>query len=153
VSRSVSPFVLAKGGTVFFDELGELPPDIQPKLLRVLEAREVLSVGSSTRYQPSTFASSPPRAAPARAPGGHPGPRHVVPRPGRRPGRVRADRRALDGSAQTARLARQRSRAAQFFGTLHRETGGNLSEMSRRSGLSRPMVREYLERHGLRATD
>jgi DNA-binding NtrC family response regulator len=46
-SRHPSPFVQAQGGTVFFDELGDLPPDIQPKLLRALENREIQSVGST----------------------------------------------------------------------------------------------------------
>jgi DNA-binding NtrC family response regulator len=37
-----------------------------------------------------------------------------------------------------------------YFSKLHGETGGNLSEMSRRSGLSRSTVREHLQRHDLR---
>ncbi|MCU0374417.1 MAG: sigma-54 dependent transcriptional regulator [Chitinophagaceae bacterium] len=37
----------ANGGTVFLDEIGEMPPDLQAKLLRVLESGEFLKVGDS----------------------------------------------------------------------------------------------------------
>jgi DNA-binding NtrC family response regulator len=232
VTKQTSPFIDAQGGTIFFDELGELPTEVQPKLLRALEARQIQSVGSS-RYVPIDvrvvaatrrdmhaemnakrfrddlyyrFAQVVIEVPPLRrrpddildlvdgflADLGDPGAATRLDKPARDrllhhdwPGNVRELRNLIVAAhAQSnggpievadflnvrgAPLASFRMGSSksfqeqkrellevferQYFADLHHETGGNVSEMSRRSGIERSTVRQYLARHGLRGAD
>jgi PAS domain S-box-containing protein len=49
--RRLGRFELANGGTIFLDEIGELPADIQVALLRVLQEREFERVGGTQSVQ------------------------------------------------------------------------------------------------------
>jgi DNA-binding NtrC family response regulator len=233
VARRASPFMAAKGGTIFFDELGELPLEVQPKLLRAIEAREIQAVGAH-RYEPIDvrivaatcrnlhaemnarrfredlfyrFAQVALEVPPLRertedirdlvarflAQLDDPGAiTRIEPQSVERlmrhdwPGNVRELRNVvmvahassdggpidfgdfLPGPTSGVRLSDPASAAQSYqvqkreliekfdrayFAVLHRQTGGNISAGSRRSGLSRARVREYLHRYGFRSTD
>ena len=46
--RRIGKFEMADGGTIFLDEIGELPMDMQVKLLRVLQEKEIERVGGKS---------------------------------------------------------------------------------------------------------
>ena len=46
LAKKIGRFELADGGTIFLDEIGDLPVDLQPKLLRVLQEGEFERLGN-----------------------------------------------------------------------------------------------------------
>jgi DNA-binding NtrC family response regulator len=47
VERRIGKFERADGGTIFLDEIGDMPPDLQVKLLRVLQEKEIERIGGN----------------------------------------------------------------------------------------------------------
>ncbi len=54
VERKIGKFQIANNGTLFLDEIGELRPDMQVKLLRVLQERKFTPVGGTREVKTTT---------------------------------------------------------------------------------------------------
>jgi formate hydrogenlyase transcriptional activator len=51
IARRIGRLEQANGGTVFFDEIGELPLELQPKLLRAIQEQRIERLGGNTSIQ------------------------------------------------------------------------------------------------------
>jgi len=51
IAQKIGRFELADKGTLFLDEVGDIPPALQPKLLRVLQEQEFERLGSGRTHQ------------------------------------------------------------------------------------------------------
>jgi len=54
IAQKVGRFELAEGGTIFLDEVGDIPPELQPKLLRVLQEQEFERLGGNRTIRVDT---------------------------------------------------------------------------------------------------
>lgn len=50
-SGSMGKMEMAQGGTIFLDEIGEMPLELQPKLLRAIQQQEIYRVGSNRKIK------------------------------------------------------------------------------------------------------
>lgn len=51
LSRQIGRFEMANGSTLFLDEIGDLPPEVQAKLLRALQEKQIERLGSSKTFR------------------------------------------------------------------------------------------------------
>jgi formate hydrogenlyase transcriptional activator len=51
IAQKIGRFEVADKGTLFLDEVGDIPPSLQPKLLRVLQEQEFELLGSTRTHQ------------------------------------------------------------------------------------------------------
>jgi formate hydrogenlyase transcriptional activator len=51
IAQKIGRFEMADKGTLFLDEVGDIPPGLQPKLLRVLQEQEFERLGSTRTHQ------------------------------------------------------------------------------------------------------
>jgi transcriptional regulator with GAF, ATPase, and Fis domain len=51
IAQKIGRFEMADNGTLFLDEVGDIPPALQPKLLRVLQEQEFERLGSGRTYR------------------------------------------------------------------------------------------------------
>ena len=91
LARQIGRFELADHSTIFLDEIGDVPPEIQVKLLRVLEERQIERLGNprgihvDVRIIAATHRDLEQRIAERRLPGGPVLPAQRVPDPGAAP--------------------------------------------------------------------
>ena len=121
-ARKLGKFEVAHTGTLLLDEVGSLRLDLQPKLLRALQEREIERVGGSRAIGIDVRIVAATQRRPAAGGGGRPVPRGPVLPPPRG-----ADRRAVR-SAIAARTWRRLAR--HFLAKYARQFGKTVTDLS-----------------------
>jgi two-component system, NtrC family, response regulator GlrR len=142
--RRIGAFEEASGGTLFLDEVGELASEVQAKLLRALETRQIRRLGSPEHVASLARSEWPGNVRELR---NHLEECLVF---GVAPDRAAAELAAEDIAYEPARKRALEKFESEYVEQLLRRAGGNVAEAAKLAGVNRAYLYRLIQRHRAR---